>query len=97
MLERPKVSSVILNWLGEILQFDFKMEHVPGMLNLLPDKISRMYDFDAKQLIWPEQILEHSRLASLTSGSPQCFTEAVWNRKRRLRKTLEEKRFFNQK
>ena len=49
MLERPKVSSVIFNWLDEILQFNFKIEHVPGILNLLPDKISRIYDFDERE------------------------------------------------
>jgi transposase InsO family protein len=53
MLERPKVSSVILNWLDEILQFNFKMEHVPGILNLLPDKISRIYDFDEREEALP--------------------------------------------
>jgi transposase InsO family protein len=46
MLERPKVSSVIYNWLDEIMQFNFRMEHVPGNLNVLPDLISRIYDFD---------------------------------------------------
>ena len=48
MLERPKVSSVIFNWLDEILQFNFKMEHVPGILNVLPDLLSRIYDFDTR-------------------------------------------------
>jgi len=46
MLEKPKVSSVIFNWLDEILQFNFKMEHVPGVLNVLPDLLSRIYEFD---------------------------------------------------
>jgi transposase InsO family protein len=49
MLERPKVSSVIFNWLDEILTYDFKMEHVPGLKNVLPDKISRIYDFDDRE------------------------------------------------
>ena len=31
------------------MQFDFKMEHVPGILNLFPDKISRIYDFDDRE------------------------------------------------
>jgi transposase InsO family protein len=49
MLERPKVSSVIFNWLDEILTYDFKMEHVPGLKNILPDRISRIYDFDDRE------------------------------------------------
>ena len=51
MLERPKVSSVIYNWLDEILQYNFKMEHVPGILNALPDKMSRIYDQDERKPI----------------------------------------------
>jgi len=49
MLERKKVSSVIFNWLDEILTYDFKMEYVPGLQNILPDRISRIYDFDDRE------------------------------------------------
>jgi hypothetical protein len=49
LLKRPKISSVIRNWLDEILQFDFEMIHLPGLLNHLPDRISRIYDFDPRE------------------------------------------------
>jgi len=49
MLNRPKVSSVIMNWLDEILLFNFKIEHLPGIKNILPDAISRIYDFDDRE------------------------------------------------
>ena len=66
MLERPKVSSVIFNWLDEILTYDFKMEHVPGLKNILPDRISRIYDFDDRE---PDTavVLALSEVETLTS------------------------------
>jgi len=64
MLERPKVSSVIFNWLDEILQYNFKMEHVPGILNVLPDTLSRIYDFDDKSEV-PRVVLATTENLSL--------------------------------
>lgn len=48
MLKKTKVSSVIQNWMDEILTYDFTMEHLPGLLNHLPDALSRFYDDDPR-------------------------------------------------
>ena len=49
MLKRTKLSSVIQNWMDEIMQYDFEMIHLPGISNHLPDVISRIYDFDPRE------------------------------------------------
>jgi len=35
--------------MDEILQFDFTMEHIPGLDNHLPDQLSRFYDEDPRE------------------------------------------------
>jgi hypothetical protein len=37
---------MINNWVETLLSFDFDIVHRPGLLNILPDAISRFYDFD---------------------------------------------------
>lgn len=49
MLGKSKLSSVIQNWMDEILTYDFTMEHLPGLLNHLPDALSRFYDEDPRE------------------------------------------------
>jgi transposase InsO family protein len=34
------------NWLDQLLDYNFTIIHMPGVLNILPDKISRLYDAD---------------------------------------------------
>jgi transposase InsO family protein len=48
MLQKTKVSGVIQNWMDEILTYNFTMEHLPGLLNHLPDAMSRFYDDDPR-------------------------------------------------
>jgi len=49
LLTREKVSSVIRNWMDEILKYDFKIEHKPGVLQHFEDAISRIYDNDPRE------------------------------------------------
>ncbi|KAI3656138.1 hypothetical protein MP638_003051, partial [Amoeboaphelidium occidentale] len=44
------VNQMINNWLDTLLDFDFSVVHCPGILNVLPDRISRLYDADEIQL-----------------------------------------------
>jgi transposase InsO family protein len=48
LLSKEKVSSVIQNWMDEILGYDFEMVHLPGIENHLPDVLSRFYDNDPR-------------------------------------------------
>ncbi len=43
MLEQKKLSDMLERWLEEILAFAFTISHIPGILNVLPDCMSRMY------------------------------------------------------
>jgi hypothetical protein len=39
-------NQMMLNWLEELLELDFTVVHLPGIQNVLPDAISRIYDQD---------------------------------------------------
>jgi len=36
-------NQMIQGWFETLLDFDFQIEHVPGILNVLPDRLSRLY------------------------------------------------------
>lgn len=40
---QKKLNSMILNWLDELLDYNFTVVHRPGVLNILPDHLSRLY------------------------------------------------------
>jgi transposase InsO family protein len=39
-----KIHHTLGHWLSILLEFDFTVQHVPGLLNILPDDLSRMYN-----------------------------------------------------
>jgi transposase InsO family protein len=39
-------NQMINNWLEQLLDYDFEVVHLPGVKNILPDKLSRIYDAD---------------------------------------------------
>ncbi len=43
MLKQRKLSDMLERWLDEILDFNFSIEHIPGVTNVLPDCLSRLY------------------------------------------------------
>jgi transposase InsO family protein len=46
VLDSAKVApipSTLADWVQQILSYDFSVEHVPGLCNLLPDHLSRLY------------------------------------------------------
>jgi transposase InsO family protein len=40
---QKQANSMIVNWLDIILQYDFTVAHIPGMDNILPDALSRLF------------------------------------------------------
>jgi transposase InsO family protein len=40
-------NQMINNWLEQLLDYDFNVVHLPGVQNILPDKLSRIYDADS--------------------------------------------------
>jgi RNase H-like domain found in reverse transcriptase/Integrase core domain/Chromo (CHRromatin Organisation MOdifier) domain/Integrase zinc binding domain/Retrotransposon gag protein len=44
MFETPSPSPAVQQWLDELLMYNFTVHHRPGILNILPDALSRMYD-----------------------------------------------------
>jgi len=43
VLQSPSLSSTVHGWFDEMSDFNFKVVHRPGVLNVLPDSLSRMY------------------------------------------------------
>jgi len=56
LLTRDKISSVIENWMFEILSFDFEIKHLPGIENHLADVLSRFYDNDPRMNERPDYV-----------------------------------------
>jgi transposase InsO family protein len=42
------LNPMINNWLEELLDFNFSIVHRPGVLNVLPDRLSRLFDADPR-------------------------------------------------
>ena len=40
---QPKLNAMITNWFEELLGYDMTIHHRPGVLNILPDHLSRLY------------------------------------------------------
>lgn len=47
LLEQKDLSGRQARWLEKLAEFDFEVKYVPGVENVLPDALSRMYEFDA--------------------------------------------------
>ncbi len=56
LLERPKLSSVIQNYMDELGEFRFKITHLPGIENHLPDALSRFYGNNEREEVTSEGI-----------------------------------------
>ena len=39
-----KLSNILASWLDIILEYDFSVVHRPGLLNILPDHLSRLFE-----------------------------------------------------
>ena len=52
MYSSEKLSPPLQQWLDVLLDYDFKIEHRPGILNVLPDALSRLYEEAYKNSVW---------------------------------------------
>ena len=43
MLETPELSPALQHWLDVLLDYDFEIRYRPGVLNIMPDALSRMF------------------------------------------------------
>ena len=51
MFTQKHTNQMLNNWLETLLSFDFEPIHRPGILNILPDSISRFYDADPQEVV----------------------------------------------
>jgi transposase InsO family protein len=68
MFEQKKLSDMLERWLDELLEFNFEVAHIPGVLNVLPDCLSRLYAVDS-----PHDF--HAKAALLAASAPSIGAE----------------------
>jgi len=55
ILDQKWLSRQQAHWMEQLSEFDFEVLYVPGEENILPDALSRMYEFDAPGTIWSQE------------------------------------------
>jgi hypothetical protein len=65
MVTQRVLNPMLERWLDELLEFDFSVEHLPGVLNVLPDHLSRFYS-----LASGEGVAARAREAALCAPAP---------------------------
>ena len=72
LLSTTDASQALQLWLDDILDFSFQVVHRPGVLNVLPDALSRMYS-GLYPMVWgvpaPGTSVSSSHIVFLTPGS----------------------------
>ena len=43
LMTQRDASSLLQRWFSEIMEFEFDIIHIPGIINVLPDALSRLY------------------------------------------------------
>lgn len=64
MFDQKRLKPFLLNWIETLLSFDFDVVYRPGIKNVLPDKISRLYDDDPleekeNEVVWMVPTTSH--------------------------------------
>jgi transposase InsO family protein len=75
MLTREKISSVVENWMYEILSFDFEIKHLPGIANQVPDALSRFYDDDPRTQERPDYV---ALMGALIEETCENSLDEIW-------------------
>ena len=86
-LHTQKIANLMMiSWMDTILQYDFKIVHLPGIANVLPDALSRLWENDeepSNKLVGDKRIMRNRKaqiepVPSLSSGeyfTPPTETE----------------------
>ncbi len=78
MLEQRKLSGMLERRLEEILEFDFSVEHIPGLTNVLPDCLSRLYKSAPPSSGAPTVFLAVPTMGLPVGGGPESTTTGPW-------------------
>ncbi|OBQ33349.1 MAG: hypothetical protein AN485_18965 [Anabaena sp. MDT14b] len=70
MFEQKRLNDMLERWLDELLEFDFTVIHIPGVLNVLPDCLSRLYGIESSRDF-------HAKAALVASVAPQPDGDAA--------------------
>ena len=44
IFSQGQLNPMLTQWAGHLLSYDFEILHLPGLLNVLPDALSRLFD-----------------------------------------------------
>lgn len=70
LLSQKSLSGRQARWMEKLGEFDFTVEYLPGEHNVLPDALSRMYDFDAPGTVRAvSEYVTHDDCAPTTDAS----------------------------
>ncbi|OBQ32094.1 MAG: hypothetical protein AN485_22425 [Anabaena sp. MDT14b] len=80
MLEQKRLSDMLERWLDEILEFDFTISHIPGILNVLPDCLSRLYAAPERSFLGTAPLIGVLSLPPLPESSLDAYglPHTVW-------------------
>ena len=71
MFSSIELSPALQQWLDTLLDYNFKILHRPGILHVLPDRLSRMYSsFYSKSPVWGVSSSPDSSFVSLVGFPP---------------------------
>ena len=72
LFSQKDLSPVMSGWIDRILEFNFNIIHRPGVLNILPDALSRLFSLDASSESKLVSSIQDAKLlsSSLTSDCP---------------------------
>ena len=69
MFTQRHINPMLNNWLDQLLDYNFDVVHMPGILNILPDQISRLFDADPLPVVAP-RLFEISLNPDVTLVNP---------------------------
>jgi hypothetical protein len=77
LFSQKKINAMITNWIDTLLEYNFKVIHLPGHLNVIPDSLSRMYSSSCEStnydpLISAVSLVEHE---TESNNEPHAISE----------------------
>jgi len=71
LLDQRDLSGRQARWVEKLGDFDFEIRYLPGVENILPDALSRMYSYDALGMVRaPSEFTQHDEEARVAKGRP---------------------------
>jgi transposase InsO family protein len=82
LFSQKKLSPHVKNWMETLMSFDFDVIYRPGVLNILPDRISRLYDEDPDPIqndvvVWSIPAITSEEATNASTVTPEKRKELL--------------------